>query len=77
MAQFYGHLQGNRGGVSRLGSKGSGIYGHIRGWNIGIKVSGYYDMETDQDIFTVSLTGGSGNSSVIKELGTYKEKEIK
>jgi hypothetical protein len=33
MAEFRGVLSGNRGNVSRLGSKNSGISAHIRSWN--------------------------------------------
>jgi len=33
MAEFRGVLSGNRGDVSRLGSKKSGISAHIRSWN--------------------------------------------
>ena len=34
MAQFYASIQGNRGEATRMGTKASGIEGHIRGWNI-------------------------------------------
>ncbi len=38
MSRFYADIQGNRGRATRCGSKGSGISGHIRGWNTGCRV---------------------------------------
>ncbi len=38
MAQFYASIQGNRGEATRMGTKNSGISGHIRGWDIGCSV---------------------------------------
>ena len=38
MSRFYGEVKGNRGKTSRCGSKASGIWGHIRGWNLGVFV---------------------------------------
>ena len=62
MSNFYAEIKGNRGPTSRGGSKQSGIWGHIRGWNLGIKVYGYVD-ENGKDCFTVYKTGGSKNPS--------------
>lgn len=59
MAHFKADIQGNRGEASRLGSKDSGIYCHIRGWNVGVEVSGYVDDETGKDEFLVTITSGS------------------
>ena len=58
MAQFKAEIQGNRGSVSRLGHKTTGIKGHICGWDTGIRVEGHYDKELG-DIFLVWQTGGS------------------
>ena len=33
MSYFYGYLTGNRGDVTRTGSKTSGIRAHLRSWN--------------------------------------------
>ena len=61
MSQFYASIQGNRGMATRCGTKSSGIEGHIRGWNNGVKVYGYhYDKEGDE--FQIYVTGGSGKS---------------
>lgn len=57
MAQFIAEIQGNRGMASRLGSKMSGIFGHIRGWNTGIRVDGVFD--DNEDKFYVYATSGS------------------
>ena len=70
MAQFKAEIQGNRGSVSRLGHKTTGIQGHICGWNSGIKVEGHHDEELG-DIFLVWQTSGSGfkkNSTLLGKL---------
>jgi len=38
MAHFYGWLKGNRGTVTRVGSKSSGITATIRSWNNKVEV---------------------------------------
>lgn len=66
MAQYYAEIQGNRGLASRMGSKDSGIWGHIRGWNCGIEVAGR--VEDEEDRFYVYATSGSsgyGNRELI------------
>ena len=60
MAQFYAEIKGNRGGASRMGTKSSGIYGHIRGWNIGAMVD--ISHVNGKDIVTVYKTSGSNGS---------------
>ena len=49
MAHFYGEIQGNRGGATRMGSKDSGFRAHIRGWHVGVRVQCWYDEETGKD----------------------------
>lgn len=57
MAQFYAEIQGNRGEATRMGTKASGVRGHIRGWNVGATVE---LTHTDgEDICIVMPTGGS------------------
>ena len=70
MAQFYANINGNRGEATRMGSKASGMYGHIRGWNVGAKVSIRYDAKRDVDVVSVYRTSGSngaGSDELIKE----------
>ena len=62
MAQFYAEIQGNRGSVTRGGSKDSGIQGHIRGWNSGIRVEGHHEEDIG-DIFLVYSTSGSNETT--------------
>ena len=59
MAQFKAEIKGNRGSVSRLGHKTTGISSHTCGWNSGIKVEGHFDEELG-DIFLVWQTSGAG-----------------
>lgn len=63
MAQYYASIQGNRGEATRMGTKTSGIDGHIRGWNIGARV--VITHENGRDVVRVYKTGGSRNPSNI------------
>lgn len=63
MAQFYADIQGNRGEATRMGTKSSGISGHIRGWRVGARVVCEYNEQVDRDFVTVFKTGGSNNRS--------------
>lgn len=76
MARFYATIKGNRGMTSRMGTKDSGIFGHIRGWSVGARVIMSVD-EDGKDICTVYLTGGSSNSSIKKDIGIFKESDLK
>ena len=58
MAHFYADIQGNRGAATRMGTKDSGIAGHIRGWKCGARVS--CDCVNGEDVCTVTATAGSG-----------------
>ena len=77
MAQFYAEIQGNRGEATRMGSKSSGINGHIRGWHVGAKVSCYYDEESDRDIVRVHQTRGSSGYSASTLISEFCEFEGK
>ena len=59
MAHFYGSMQGNRGEATRMGTKDSGFYAHIRGWDVGVRVELYYNEETEKDEIFIYKTGGS------------------
>ena len=78
MSHFYASIQGNRGEATRQGSKDSGIYGHVRGWDVGAQVTCYVDGE-GRDRVSVRLTGGSNGAVAGKCLGEYycEDREIK
>lgn len=75
MAQYYADIQGNRGQATRMGTKNSGLGGHIRGWNIGARVWMGYNEETEQDECTVSITSGS-NGGRFRDLGTFTATDL-
>lgn len=70
MARFFGELRGNRGDTSRMGSVASGITGHIRGWNVGVRVSG--KAEGDEDVFHIYATGGSNGHAPERRIGSVR-----
>lgn len=57
MAQFRAIIQGQKGAVSRLGNKKSGINATVNGWNLGIMVRAYH--VDGRDFFEICRTGGS------------------
>ena len=71
MAHFYASIQGNRSEATRMGTKNSGIEGHIRGWDIGAKVKCTFDPETKEDYVTVYLTSGSSGYKSDKLIGSF------
>lgn len=75
MAHFYASIKGRAGEATRMGSKKSGIQGHIRGWHIGCQARCWHDEETGLDKVTIYVTRGSSNESVCKCLGTFTEGE--
>ena len=77
MAQFYADIQGNRGMATRMGTKSSGINGHIRGWHIGARVWVSHNEETGEDEVTIELTSGSAGHNSDKRLGTFAAKDLK
>tara|TARA_Y100000310_G_scaffold108845_1_gene107224 strand:+ start:285 stop:503 length:219 start_codon:yes stop_codon:yes gene_type:complete len=72
MAQFMGELEGNRGMASRLGTKSSGLWGHLRGWNVGVKVDLSHTEEGDK--ITIWKTGGSNSPSTTELLVELTDK---
>lgn len=71
MAHFYADAQGNRGGRTCMGTKNSGLDGHLRGWGIGAKVFLSHNDIIEQDICNVDLTKGSNGCGNFKDLGRY------
>jgi hypothetical protein len=73
MAQFYANIQGNRGEATRMGTKNSGLSGHIRGWNIGAKVVMSYDEKTGKDVCTIWKTSGSNHLKYDEKIAEFSE----
>jgi len=73
MSQFYGSVRGSASSeATRQGGKSSGIEGHIRGWDQGIRVSGYVD-DDGNEVFEVYTTGGSNDASSKVYIGELKD----
>lgn len=75
MSRFYGSMKGGRGQVTRCGTKGSGIQSHVRGWNIGVKITCYANV-SDEDEVAIYLTSGSNDSKASKLLGIFKKEDL-
>ena len=72
MAQFYGHVQGNRGDATRMGSKDSGFSASAQAWggSLILRMS-HYDK---QDVASISF--GEGSTTGGRELFRMPVAEI-
>jgi hypothetical protein len=72
MSRFYATIQGGRGEASRAGHKF--IRGHVRGWNLGVRVEGGL-LATDEskDVQVIYATGGSRGARRDVCLGSVRE----
>lgn len=74
MARFYASINGQaRTTATRRGNKASGISGHIRGWDSGVRVEGSYDPDTDADVFRVYATPGSNGHGSDRLIATITD----
>ena len=71
MSQFIAEIQGSRGSASRMGTKASGIQGHIRGWHIGAAVLCWH--EDGQDVVEIRATHGSASYGMGFPVATLRE----
>lgn len=67
MSHFYGSVQGNRGEVTRGGSKNSGYTAVAASWSGAVKVELYYNEAYEQDWCEVYLTTwkGAGKNALL------------
>lgn len=72
MARFYAEIEGNRGRASRLGTPSSGMWAHVRGWEIGVKIVIDVDPE-GRDRVNIYRTSGSNDTTADQHLLTLYE----
>ena len=70
MADFYAEIEGNRSLKTCIGTKSSGIDGHIRGWSLGGAVEMCYCEIIEDDVVYMRITGGSNGNQDSKYLPT-------
>lgn len=70
MSRFYADITGGRGTATRQGHAASGIRGHIRGWNCGVRVIGSADGTAD--VFDIWQTTGSNDDGRTLLLGSVR-----
>ena len=60
MSRFYASISGSaKSEATRQGTKNTGIEGHVRGWDLGVKIYGDVDKD-DKDGFHIYMSSGSG-----------------
>ena len=74
MSHFFGEIQGNRGSTSRGGSRSSGIWAHVRGWNVGCKIVCGINKEGLDEI-VIYKTGGSNGMFTEEIIAVINEEE--
>lgn len=78
MAHFRATIKGNRGLVSRLGTK-AGLVATINGWNIGVNVVASHDPLTGRDHIHIYQSGGSNsphNKTLLATIATESKATI-
>jgi len=75
MAHFYGSMQGSRGETTRCGTRNSGLYAHVRGWDIGCEALIEQDC-FEVDSISIRITGGSNSKFRGFDLGTFTRDEL-
>lgn len=72
MSRFYATVNGqSKTTATKCGNKQSGMYAHIRGWNIGATIDLMVDSD-NEDILCIEITGGSNNAATKKFIGRFK-----
>lgn len=74
MAHFYGSMRGNKGEVTRAGSKSSGLGAHIRGWNFGARIN--INEKEGQDVVRIVLTSGSNGNAGERLIGEFTQDDL-
>jgi hypothetical protein len=57
-----------------MGTKASGIGGHIRGWDIGARVDVFYNADLGRDEVRIIVSTGSNGGGQSKALGMFYRK---
>jgi hypothetical protein len=57
MSRYYAQIQGAKGPASRCGTAASGMWAHVRGWDVGALIT--CEQDGDADVVHVYATGGS------------------
>jgi hypothetical protein len=68
MSRFYAEIQGNRGRASRQGTPASGMWAHVRGWDVGVQVQcnvGHDGQDSVWIYLTRGSNGGIGSNKLI------------
>lgn len=75
MARFYGSMQGNRGVVTRIGTPSSGISGHLRGWDVGVRIE-IQDVDGHDVIRVYQTDGSNGSQSSDKLIAEFSDVSV-
>lgn len=77
MARYRATIKGQRGEVSRLGTKNSQMSATVNGWDIGLDVRILPDPHNqDSDVIFVYLTPGSNGNGRERIIGEFKREDL-
>lgn len=71
MTRYYGSMDSDRRKTEATCNAPN--YGHVRGWDAGVKVIPDWSAPKDRDELAVFMTGGSSGSSPTRLVGTVRE----
>ena len=75
MSRFYASIKGNRGKATRTGTPNSGMTGHVRGWDVGVRA--YMSVGTNgEDVVSIYLTAGSRGLQADIKLGEFTSENL-
>lgn len=75
MSRFYGEVKGRAKTKATQGTETSSVFGHVRGWDVGVAVHGRVGPD-GEDWFDVDLTGGSNAPGTKVPLGTFRRADL-
>lgn len=75
MAHFFGSMMGNRGEVTRCGSKLSGLTAHIRSWDVGVRVEIFVNSKGEDTIRLYQTEGSNGSPLSYKFIKEVRAKK--
>ena len=71
MAQYKGILQGQGKPTQKFGTKNSGLYAEVNGWDIGGLVKIVYNAELARDEVILKITTGSNGTIDAEVVATF------
>jgi len=78
MARYIAGVRGNRQtSATRYGTAKSGIRAIANGWNLGVRVDGNPANKDDEDVFVVTMTGGTNDEMPDRVIAVIRQDSVR